>query len=85
LGKKLDHLRRVLLKLAKRYGTEDVDVQRLQTELSALEKYECLHPERIYPKRTNLDFQSPAKRMYYAESTRRGEFSLSNAAHATIS
>jgi hypothetical protein len=85
LGKKIDDLRHVFLKLSKRYGTEDVDVQRLQTDLSALEKYECLHPERIYSKRTNLDFQSPAKRMYYAESARQGEFSLSNAAQATLS
>jgi hypothetical protein len=78
LEKTIDHLRRFLLKLSQRYGTEDVDVQLLRAELSALEKFECLHPERIFPKRTNLDFQTPAKRLYFAASAHQGEFSLSN-------
>ena len=66
MKRKLDNLRRAVAKLSKRYGAGDVDVQRLHAELAAVESLERTYPERMIPRRTNIDFQTPAKRLYYA-------------------
>jgi hypothetical protein len=40
MGKKLDNLHRLIRDLESRYGKDDVDVQRLQSELNELKAHE---------------------------------------------
>ena len=70
MKRKLDNLRRAVAKLSKRYGAGDVDVQRLQAELAAIESLERTYPERMIPSRTNIDFRTPARRLYHAAGPR---------------
>jgi len=68
MRRKIDHLRHLIAKLSNRYGADDVDVQRLHAELAEVESWERSHPVRMIPRRTNVDFLTPAKRMYHAAS-----------------
>lgn len=67
MEKKLDKFRRLIKKLAIRYGTDDVDVLILQAELNALEaKGEPKLTERRAPHPHPYKFQSVAKQHFYA-------------------
>ena len=67
MGKKVDNLRRVVQDLETRYGKEDLDVQRLQSELTALEQ---VKERRIVERRAATphkhNFQSLAKQHFHA-------------------
>lgn len=68
MGKKTGKLRRVVTKLSERYGPEDEDVVRLQSELQVLESLEVRRPERRSYKPQEFKFQTPAKQLYFADS-----------------
>ena len=57
----------MVLRFANRYGFEDIDVQNLQADIDALDLFERRYPDNMSLTRSNLDFQTAAKRMYYAE------------------
>ena len=67
MGKKVDNLRRVVQDLETRYGKEDLDVQRLQSELNALEqvKERRIGERRAAPPHKH-NFQSLAKQHFHA-------------------
>jgi hypothetical protein len=70
MNTKLDQLRRIVSKLVSRYGTNDEDVLRLQSELHALE---CaieppLIERRAKPSR-RFNFETAAKQHYRASTS----------------
>ena len=75
----------MLLRLSRRQGTAGVDVKLVREEVIALEKLECLHPERIFSKGTNVGFQTATKRMYCAASVLKVELSLSKPSTVNLS
>lgn len=64
MGKKIEKLRRVVNKLSNRYGADDIDVQRLQSELEVLLALEQRRPERRSYKVADFKFQTPAKQLF---------------------
>lgn len=68
MGKKSEKLRRVVNKLGQRYGVEDTDVQRLQSELDVLEAFEFRYPSKFKYKSPGHAFRTPAKQLFYAGS-----------------
>jgi hypothetical protein len=66
MGQKSDKLRRLVDKLAQRYGSEDADVQRLQSELDVLDAFEFRYPNRFEKKSPGHTFRTPAKQLFYA-------------------
>lgn len=67
MSKKIDNLRRVVQDLENRYGKEDADVQRLQSELNSLEQ---VKERRFVDRRAATphkhNFQSLAKQRFHA-------------------
>ena len=68
MGKKTEKLRRVVNKLGQRYGVEDADVQRLQSELDVLEAFEFRYPSKFEHTSPGHAFSTPAKQLFYAAS-----------------
>lgn len=72
MEKKLEKLRRLVQDLAGRYGTDDEDVRRLQTELQTLEAM-VPAPKADRRKATpdKRNFQSPSRQFF--DATRSGD------------
>lgn len=68
MGKKTEKLQRVVNKLSNRYGADDEDVVRLQTELEVLAALEQRRPERRSYKAMDFKFQTPAKQLFLGSS-----------------
>ena len=65
MGKKVDKLKRVVAKLAARYGEADVDVRRLQSDLQMLVSLEQATRENEPPRhKKSFDFRSASRRLY---------------------
>jgi hypothetical protein len=68
MGKKTEKLRRIVSKMAARYGAEDTDVQRLQAELEALEAFEFRYPDPLDTKQKRHEFRTAARQLFYANA-----------------
>jgi len=66
MGKKDEKLRRLVKKLALRYGDNDPDVVRLKTELDALHQKQMATADHRTLHKPDLDFRSEARRLYHA-------------------
>ena len=65
MRKKTEKLRRLINKLALRYGDDDVDVLRLRAELDALAATRDNHLERRASPEPRNDFRSATRRLYH--------------------
>ena len=66
MGKKTEKLRRIVDKLGQRYGADDSDVQRLQSELDGLEAFEFCYPNKYEHKSPGHAFSTRARQLYVA-------------------
>jgi hypothetical protein len=66
MGKKAEKLRRIVNKMAIRYGADDPDVRRLQAELDALDAFDFHYPEKFASKSRGRDFRTSARQLFYA-------------------
>ena len=64
MGKKINEIRHLISELANRYGDEDGDVQRLKSELAAIEAVKIDRQERRKATPSVLPFKPNAKRIY---------------------
>lgn len=72
MGKKTEKLRRLVNKLASRYGEQDVDVMRLKADLATFQDLKVPRIDRrAVNKKEKFDFRSSARRAY--DATIRGE------------
>lgn len=70
MGKKAEKLRRIVNKLSHRYGTDDPDVQRLQSELDVLDAFDFRYPDKFDAKSRVHEFRTSARQLYYASADR---------------
>jgi hypothetical protein len=69
MTKKTEKLRQVVKKLSARYGADDLDVRRLQTELDVLVALESQRAGNASKSLQEVRFQSPAKQLYLASQS----------------
>jgi len=70
MGKKAEKLRRMVNKMAVRYGADDPDVQRLQSELDALDAFDFRYPEKFEAKARGREFRTSARQLFYANAAK---------------
>ncbi len=66
MSKKMEKLKRIVSKLSARYGADDPDVHRIQSEMMLLSEMETKHPELSAKKAAKYSFQSSARQLYMA-------------------
>ena len=66
MGKKAEKLRRIVNKMAIRYGADDPDVQRLQAELDTLDAFDFRYPDKFAAKARGREFRTSARQLFYA-------------------
>ena len=70
MGKKAEKLRRMVNKMAIRYGADDPDVLRLQSELDALDAFDFRYPEKFEAKARGREFRTSARQLFYANASK---------------